>query len=88
MAEKKLRSVEIFRGENGGHRVVHSFERTPAKRGTDVYMERPTDEEHNFGPGAQQQHAIMTHIAKALGFSQVAKAEGAEDRAMAEENAG
>ena len=28
----KLESIEIFPGENGGHRVVHNFKREPGKK--------------------------------------------------------
>jgi len=87
MASKQLESLEIYPGKNSGHRIVHHFKRQAATSRRDgMYIERPPDEEHNFGPEEKQQHAIMTHIAGALGFTKVAKAEGAEDKEMASEN--
>ena len=45
-----LESMEIFPGENGGHRVVHNFKREAGKKsgamGGGVYMERPKPGEH------------------------------------------
>jgi hypothetical protein len=41
----KIESIEIFPGENGGHRVVHNFKREAGKKSGamdgGVYMERP-----------------------------------------------
>lgn len=83
MAAPKLAMLEIHPGANGGHRVVHTFQRKPMMRAGSMAggmsTDRPPDEEHNFGPEEKQQHALMTHIAKALGFSKVAAAEGEED---------
>jgi hypothetical protein len=49
----KIESIEIFPGENGGHRVVHNFKREPGEKegsmGGGVYMERPKANEHFFG---------------------------------------
>lgn len=77
--EKKLRAIEIHPGKNGGHRVVHEFERTPAKRegamSGGMYMERPESEEHLFGHGEHEK--VMSHVGKALGFHK-----GAEKEAM------
>ncbi len=86
---KKLRYIEVHPGKNGGHRIVHEFEREPMKRGGSLsggmVMERPEREEHLFGPEEATQHKILTHIAKALGFTKIAKAEAAEDEAGGEE---
>jgi hypothetical protein len=53
----KLESIEIFPGENGGHRVVHNFKREAGKKsgamGGGVYMERPKTGEHFFGKGQE-----------------------------------
>jgi len=43
---KQIDSIEIFPGENGGHRVVHNFEREAGKKkegamNGGLYMERP-----------------------------------------------
>lgn len=85
---KQLESLSIHPGENGGHRIVHSFKRQAVshqgRMNAGLSMERPDNEEHNFGPEEQQQHKIMTHIAGALGFKKVAQAEGKEDAHMAE----
>jgi hypothetical protein len=46
-----IESIEIFPGENGGHRVVHNFKRQPGKKegsmGGSVYMERRTGDEES-----------------------------------------
>ena len=50
---KKIESIEIHPGENGGHRVVHNFKRETSKKGGamagGLYIERPKSEEHLFG---------------------------------------
>jgi hypothetical protein len=64
----KLESIEIFPGENGGHRVVHNFKREAGKKqgamGGGVYMERPKPAEHFFGKGQEGQ--VLPHVGKAL----------------------
>jgi len=30
---KQIESIEVFPGENGGHRVVHNFNRETGKKG-------------------------------------------------------
>lgn len=84
---KELEGLRIRKGDNGGHSILHEFKRAVTKKdgamSGGMYMERPPDEEHNFGPGDRQEHAVMTHIAQALGFKKVAAAEGAEDKEMA-----
>lgn len=79
--EKKLHHIEIHPGKNGGHRVVHEYERRPAKRdgamSGGMYMERPEPEEHLFGEGEDQK--VMAHVAKALGFRKGGSAGGAKD---------
>lgn len=71
MADKKLHHIEVHPGKNGGHKVVHEFERTPSKRdggmSSGMYMDRPAAEEHLFGPEGSES-AVMDHIAGALGF--------------------
>lgn len=67
--EKKIHHIEVHPGKNGGHRVVHEYERMPAhSKGSmsgGMYMERPEPEEHLFGKG---EHAkMMAHVGKALG---------------------
>ena len=63
-----LESIEIFPGENGGHRVVHNFKRQPGKKegamGGGMYMERPKPGEHFFGKG--QEGDVLPHVGKAL----------------------
>jgi hypothetical protein len=50
---KQIESIEIFPGENGGHRVVHNFKREAGKKegsmAGGIYMEKPKAEEHFFG---------------------------------------
>jgi hypothetical protein len=63
-----IESIEIFPGENGGHRVVHNFKREAGKKqgamGGGVYMERPKAEEHFFGKGQEGQ--VLPHVGKAI----------------------
>jgi hypothetical protein len=63
-----IESIEIFPGENGGHRVVHNFKREAGKKqgamGGGVYMERPKPGEHFFGKG--QEGDVLPHVGKAL----------------------
>jgi hypothetical protein len=65
---KKLESIEIIPGENGGHRVVHNFKREMGKKGGSMagglYMERPKAEEHLFG--ASEGSKVLPHVGKAL----------------------
>ena len=65
---KQIESIEIFPGENGGHRVVHNFKREAGKKagamGGGVYMERPKSEEHFFG--ASEDHKVLPHVGKVL----------------------
>jgi hypothetical protein len=41
----KIESIEIYPGENGGHRVVHNFKREAGRKSGSmaggIYMERP-----------------------------------------------
>jgi hypothetical protein len=64
----KIESIEIFPGENGGHRVVHNFKREAGKKsgamGGGVYMERPKPAEHFFGKGQEGQ--VLPHVGKAI----------------------
>ena len=64
----KIESIEIFPGENGGHRVVHNFKREAGKKqgamGGGVYMERPKPAEHFFGKGQEGQ--VLPHVGSAL----------------------
>ena len=64
----KIESIEIFPGENGGHRVVHNFKREAGKKqgamGGGVYMERPKPAEHFFGKGQEGQ--VLPHVGAAL----------------------
>jgi hypothetical protein len=87
MAAKQIDYLEVHKHDDGSHHVVHRFKRQAVKRGGamsgGIYPERPDEEEHGFGKGEKEQHRLMTHIAQALGFSKVAKAEAAEDRQMA-----
>jgi len=50
---KQIASIEIFPGENGGHRVVHNFKPETGKKGGamagGLYMERSKPAEHFFG---------------------------------------
>ena len=75
--KKELDHLEVHPGENGGHMVRHVFKRQVVNRkgamSGGMYSERPDDEEHDFGPGGPQEHAMMAHIAKALDFSGAAK---------------
>ena len=61
-------SIEIFPGENGGHRVVHNFKREPSKKegsmAGGVYMERPKSAEHFFGKS--EDGNVLPHVGKAL----------------------
>jgi hypothetical protein len=63
-----IESIEIFPGENGGHRVVHNFKRESGKKegamGGGVYMERPKPAEHFFG--ASEDSKVLPHVGKAL----------------------
>ena len=65
---KQIESIEVFPGENGGHRVVHNFKRETGKKGGSMagglYMERPKSEEHLFG--ASEASKVLPHIGKAL----------------------
>ena len=67
---KQIDSIEIFPGENGGHRVVHNFKREAGKKGGalggGVYMERPKAEEHFFGTSEDEK--VLPHVGKALGL--------------------
>ena len=64
----ELESIEIFPGENGGHRVVHNFKREASKKGGamcgGMYMERPKAEEHFFG--ASENEKVLPHVGKVL----------------------
>jgi hypothetical protein len=64
----KIESIEIFPGENGGHRVVHNFKREAGKKSGamagGVYMERPKPAEHLFGAG--EDGKVLPHVGKAL----------------------
>jgi hypothetical protein len=64
----KIGSIEIFPGENGGHRVVHNFKRETGKKegsmGGGVYMERPKPAEHFFGNS--EDGKVLPHVGKAL----------------------
>ena len=64
----KIESIEIFPGENGGHRVVHNFKREPSKKegamGGGIYMERPKADEHFFGKS--EDGNVLPHVGKAL----------------------
>jgi hypothetical protein len=63
-----IESIEIFPGENGGHRVVHNFKREAGKKqgsmGGGMYMERPKPEEHFFG--ASEDEKVLPHVGKAI----------------------
>ena len=63
-----MESIEIFPGENGGHRVVHNFKREAGKKsgamGGGVYMERPKPDEHFFG--TSEDGKVLPHVGKAL----------------------
>ena len=65
---KQIESIEIFPGENGGHRVVHNFKRESGKKegamGGGVYMERPKADEHFFGKS--EDGKVLPHVGKAL----------------------
>jgi hypothetical protein len=67
---KQLASIEIFPGENGGHRVVHNFKPASGKKGGamngGLYMERPKAEEHLFG--ASEGSKVLPHVGTALGL--------------------
>jgi hypothetical protein len=60
---KKIESIEIYPGENGGHRVVHNFKREVGKKGGamsgGVYMERPKSDEHLFGASEEGKTLIL-----------------------------
>ena len=64
----KLESIEIFPGENGGHRVVHNFKREAGKKqgamGGGVYLERPKPAEHFFGNSEDAK--VLPHVGGAL----------------------
>jgi hypothetical protein len=66
----KIESIEIFPGENGGHRVVHNFKREAGKKegamGGGVYMKRPKAEEHFFG--TSEDGKVLPHVGKVLGL--------------------
>lgn len=80
MAEKKLRRLEIEPADNGGHTITHHFKSQPRKGPNgSVGMDYPDHEQHTFGPEEKQQHAVLSHIAQALGFKKVAAAERKED---------
>jgi hypothetical protein len=68
---KQIDSIEIFPGENGGHRVVHNFKREAGKKSGamngGVYMERPKPDEHLFG--ASEGSKVLPHVGKALGLA-------------------
>ena len=63
-----IESIEIFPGENGGHRVVHNFKREAGKKAGamagGVYMERPKPAEHFFGKS--EDGNVLPHVGKAL----------------------
>jgi len=63
---KQIESIEIFPGENGGHRVVHNFKREASKKegamAGDVYMERPKPAEHFFGKSGDGK--VLPHVAR------------------------
>ena len=67
---KQIDSIEIFPGENGGHRVVHNFKREATKKegamGGGLYMERPKSEEHFFGTSEDEK--VLPHVGKTLGL--------------------
>jgi hypothetical protein len=77
---KQIDSIEIFPGENGGHRVVHNFKREMGKKSGamngGLYMERPKADEHLFG--ASEGSKVLPHVGKALGLSIPRAAEGGE----------
>jgi hypothetical protein len=82
MAKLKRLSIDVG---DAGHSVRHEFASAAKKMpGGSLGMDRPASQEHNFGPGEQEQHRLMTHIAGALGFKKVAAAEGKEDAEMSE----
>lgn len=89
MADKKLHHIEVHPGKNGGHKVVHEYERMPSKRegamSGGMYMERPAAEEHLFGPEGSEA-AVMSHIASALGFKSESEGKGKKATAEAKEN--
>ena len=66
----KIESIEIFPGENGGHRVVHNFKREAGENegvmGGGLYMEKPKAKEHLFG--ASEGNKVLPHVGKALGL--------------------
>jgi hypothetical protein len=64
----KLESIEIFPGENGGHRVVPNFKREAGQKSGamdgGMYIERPKAEERFFGKGQEGQ--VLSHVGKAI----------------------
>ena len=80
MAKPTLHHIEIYPGENGGHRVVHEFNRAPANQKGAIhggmYMERPEPEEHLFGKAEGSK--VLAHVANALGLKNEAKEEASE----------
>ena len=63
-----IEPIEIFPGENGGHRAVHNFKRQPGKKegsmAGGVYMERPKPGEQFFGKSEDSK--VLPHVGKAL----------------------
>jgi hypothetical protein len=80
---KHLEELRITKADNGGHTVRHEFKREVVKKSGamsgGMYSERPPSEEHSFGPEEAQQHAVLSHIAKALGFGKGGKAPAAAE---------
>jgi hypothetical protein len=77
----QLEQLSITKADNGGHTVRHEFKRQAAKRSGGMnggmYMDRPSSEEHSFGPA--DGHAVMAHVAKALGISAKAEEKAGEE---------
>lgn len=67
MAKRKLSSITIRPGKNGGHTVRHEY--APAAQYTrgnsgGLSMGMPQTEDHSFGPADSQ--GMMQHLAQAL----------------------
>jgi|HubBroStandDraft_1064217.scaffolds.fasta_scaffold00168_33 hypothetical protein len=76
---KKIESMEIKPGVNGGASITHRFAREASNKGNrsmgDIYMERPSEEVHNFGPGDGA--AMMGHVAEHMNMKPGKMAKGA-----------
>jgi hypothetical protein len=77
VAKRKLRSITIRPGKNGGHSVQHQYEPAPQfSKGMSggLTMGAPEMEDHSFGPG--DHGGLVKHLAQALALKNTGGASG------------